>query len=187
MRNRIWQNLIRTKYQSIYLCHFNEFVRRLDKGISVFMAITSSAGVAGWLIWANYPQAWACIIGFSQFINVVKPFLPYVKNEELLSENYIFLNEIHLKFDKLWSKLQRDKINEDEAEELLYEILEKENKFISKTKGIKVPDLEWIEKKARFEWGNYLYINYNVIIDSSDGKETNTTTAKTRSKEYTST
>lgn len=185
MRNRIWQNLIRTKFQSIYLCHFNEFIRTCDKVVGFFMAFTSSAGVAGWLIWANYPNVWACIIGASQVVNMVKPYLPYVKHEDLLGDNYIFLEEIHLKIDKLWSNIERDKISEDEAHDLFYEILEEENAFLQKTKGLKVATLPWIEKKAREEWGDYLYINYHVLIESSDGKDSyRNTNSEAKSQEY---
>ena len=49
----------------------------MEEPINIFLAVTSSGSIGGWVIWDKYSFLWAFIIAASQVINVVKQFLPY--------------------------------------------------------------------------------------------------------------
>ncbi len=45
----------------------------------MFLAITSSSSIGGWVIWNEYGIIWGCVIAVSQVINAIKGFLPFQK------------------------------------------------------------------------------------------------------------
>lgn len=163
MRDKIWSNFIRTKYQALYLSHFNSYIRTFDRAVNIVLAITSSGSIGGWLIWKEYPYVWASILGVSQLINLVKPHLPYLKDKEQLAETYIFYETLHLDYERLWMEVE-DTENESSLTDKYFQLKDKELQVLDKLKNIKVNNYNKIETLARQEWAEYLRSNYNVII-----------------------
>ncbi|MDW3192947.1 MAG: hypothetical protein R8G66_11305 [Cytophagales bacterium] len=164
MREKIWGNFIRTKYQALYLSHFNSYIRTFDRIANVTVAIASSGTIGAWLIWKEYPIVWASILGASQLTNIIKPFLPYLKDKQTLAESYIFYETLHLDYEKLWSEFET---NEDEkmATEKYFQLRDKELQILDKLKSIKVNNNKKVERLARNEWANFLSSNYNVTVE----------------------
>lgn len=163
MREKIWSNFIRTKYQALYLSHFNAHIRTFDRIANIIIAIASSGTIGAWLIWKQYPIIWASILGISQVINIIKPLLPYLKDKEALAESYIFYETLHLDYERLWIEYEADE-DEQTATSKYLQLKDKELQVIDKLKSIKVNNYKKIERLARIEWANYLQSNYNVTV-----------------------
>ena len=143
------------------MSHFNSYVRAFDRGFNITVAIASSTSIGGWLIWQQIPYLWASILAIAQIVNIVKPFLPYLKDKEQLAETYIFYETIHVDYEKLWTEYESSK-NESEASEKYFKLKDKELIILDRLKNIRVNNYKKIEKLARPEWADYLLINYNV-------------------------
>jgi hypothetical protein len=163
MREKIWSNFIRTKYQALYLCYFNAYIRTFDRVANIIIAIASSGTIGAWLIWKQYPIIWASILGISQVTNIIKPLLPYLKDKEALAESYIFYETLHLDYERLWIEYEADE-DEQTATSKYFQLKDKELQVIDKLKSIKVNNYKKIERLARTEWADYLQSNYNVTI-----------------------
>jgi hypothetical protein len=164
MREKIWSNFIRTKYQALYLCQFNAYIRTIDRLANIILALTSSGSIGGWLIWKDQPLVWASILGVAQLINIVKPFLPYLKDKEQLAETYIFYETLHLDYERLWIEFETS-TNEDQATDKYFQLKNKELIILDKLKNIKVNNYTNIERQARGEWAEYLRSNYNINVE----------------------
>ena len=62
-----------------YLQAYQIHSEKWDNRIQIFLAITSSSSIGGWVIWNEYGIIWGCVIAVSQVINAIKGFLPFQK------------------------------------------------------------------------------------------------------------
>ncbi|MEQ9442396.1 MAG: hypothetical protein RIG62_25375 [Cyclobacteriaceae bacterium] len=164
MRDKIWYNFIRSKYQAIYLCYFNSYLRTIDRVLIIITTVSSSGSIGGWLIWTHVPYLWASILGVAQLINIIKPLLPYLKDKEQLSETYIFYETLHLDYEKLWIEFEASE-DVNAASKKYFELKEKELQILGKLKNIRVNNYKKIERLARRDWAEYLSINYDVKVE----------------------
>ena len=61
MRDRVWYEMVETKYGEIYLSLYLDLQKDLKRYIKIATLVFSGSGVFGWAFWE--PLAWfACII-----------------------------------------------------------------------------------------------------------------------------
>ena len=66
-----------------YLQAYQIHSEKWDNRIQIFLAITSSSSIGGWVIWNEYGIIWGSLIAVSQVINAIKRFLPLKSKYEL--------------------------------------------------------------------------------------------------------
>ena len=92
---RLYQDLVKAKY---YFQFYKGQAARTDRILSIIIAIISSASVASWLIWKDLTILWAIIIGASNILTILKPYLPYEKRVSavsyMLPELKVLINEV---------------------------------------------------------------------------------------------
>lgn len=74
---RYWRELVEIKQDCFYLEAYLDQTEKLDRGLNIFLALTSSTAIAGWAIWRQIEFVWALLIAGAQVINAVKPWIPY--------------------------------------------------------------------------------------------------------------
>jgi hypothetical protein len=82
MRTRVWNNLANIKFKALYTSECSNLAGTCGRIYSFLFAFTSTSSAATWAIWNRYPFFWAFIVGFSQLLSVIKPHIPFVKNDK---------------------------------------------------------------------------------------------------------
>ncbi|MEG1998136.1 MAG: hypothetical protein RR051_06800 [Clostridiales bacterium] len=84
--NQYWTFLTDLRFQIDYHDLYAHHARTINgwlSGISIFL---SSAAIAAWSIWSQYPLAWSALVALGQILQVIKPLLPY--SHRLTAINY---------------------------------------------------------------------------------------------------
>ena len=76
MRIRIWNNLVNIKFKALYCERYSAFAGLWGSVYSFIIVLGSSGSVAAWAIWKQVPGVWAAIVGLSQFLHILKTFIP---------------------------------------------------------------------------------------------------------------
>jgi len=158
--DRVWANLIRTKFQSFYLSNFNSFIRGIERAMNI-IGVLATAGSAGGL-YADQGNTilWLSIIGLAQITNLVKPFLPYLKDSEKAErwDMYLKLESLHLQYDNLW----RSKVTDKRANSDFSKLKNIEFDSEVKLRGQDIPSIGYLVRKTNKQWDDYLRIEYNI-------------------------
>ena len=117
IKDRIWNDLTTTDYQAIYASLYNTTVRKLSDGINLFTTFVSSASVGGWAIWDELPGLWGALIASSQFVNLAKPYIPRIRDNELYHELQLYYQERHHELDDLWFQISQGELTETEMKD----------------------------------------------------------------------
>jgi len=170
MRDQIWKNFQNSIFKSFILDEMIKVYQERERWTNVILAFASSGSVATWAIWDKVPLLWGGIIAASNVIMVIKPHFPYSKYLKEIREKKIYALTINLEFEKLWYKVQYDKLNEDEVVEEFFLIRENLNKAFNFNEEISLQDKQSIQENAAIKTKIYFDINYNVIINILDNE-----------------
>ena len=160
MEDRIWTNLANIKFKCIYTSKVSTRSYHLGNFYSIFLAITSATSVATWAIWQIYPFVWASIVAISQVLHVVKPHIPFIKNDKEFIEQSLLFEALYLDYEKLWFdnfKVSRDN---DEIEKQFYDLRRQEHDINTRFKHVVCPNFKNLIKSSDIETNNFLNSNY---------------------------
>jgi hypothetical protein len=93
------------------LCR-NRLARRV-KTVDLLKAIASSGGIAGWVIWKDYPFMWTAIIAAAQLLDAIKGVFPFARDHKAASELTVALELLFIDTQYEWERIRARKINED--------------------------------------------------------------------------
>lgn len=160
-QQRYWNQLKEFKTHVIYLHGYAAHSDWWDKGLNIFLAVTSSSSIAAWAIWQEYQIVWAVIIAASQVITAIKPFLPYKQRLKAVSELNDRLQDITLECEREWYSVVEGKLTEEQIHNLCISLRNKalmaEKKCL---KNIVLPKSQKILKAAEADADLYLTNNY---------------------------
>ena len=147
-QERYWQELYDLKVHTSYLEIHLSNSESIDKNINIFLSIASSGSIASWAIWKEYEFIWAFIIVLSQFINAIKPFLPYGTRIKALSKSLREMELISLECEEKWFYIANGEKTEEEIHKLRFEFKGKKQKIISKyfSKSILPTNKKYLEE-----------------------------------------
>ena len=134
-QDRYWKELYQLRVHVNYLEIYMERSERLDKAISIFLAITSSSSICGWAIWNRFSFVWGMIIAISQLINAIKYFLPYRDRMKSLNKIVRDFDELLVLFEMKWFDVSEGKLTEKEINNLQFEIRKKKLESLKKHLG----------------------------------------------------
>lgn len=165
MRKQIWAELCNLRYKGYCLKFLITKFQKWDRNINIFLAIASSGSIAAWTIWNTTPIIWGTIIAVSQVITVIKPYFPYFKYVKEINSKSLKIEVLNIEFERLWYKIQNDKIKDEEASELYFsyqkeiaEILNFNDDTLFRIDGK-------IKLKANAKMKIYLKNNYGIKIN----------------------
>jgi hypothetical protein len=116
MRDKIWYELVNTKFGEIYLSRYIILQRKFKKYIHVVILLISAIGIAGWKIWE--PVAWIAfaVIIIIEVLNVIEN--QWIRSNEDIGK-LIALRTDYIKYfnkiEKLWIDYENNKYSEDDA------------------------------------------------------------------------
>ena len=134
-QEKYWKELYQLRVHVNYLEIYMERSEYLDKGVNMFLAITSSSSICGWAIWNKFGFIWGLIIAVSQLINAIKYFLPYRNRMKSLNKIVRDLDELLVVYEMKWFDVSEGKLTEAEINNLQFEMRKKKLQSLSKHIG----------------------------------------------------
>ena len=162
MREKIWYYMIDSKFQALYLDYAVTKFQTYDRGINIFLAITSSGSIAAWAIWQEFQMIWAIIIAASNVVTIIKPYFPYSKYIKELNERALKMQNLHLDYERLWYKFEKDQITEDAATEHFFDLKTRGVGHLRFSDDTLVTEDKKIEEAVEGKMKFYVKNNYNV-------------------------
>lgn len=125
MKQSFWNMLMNKRYALFYLeRHFRRSVK-LDRMISIFLAITASSAIGSWVIWKELSLLWAVIVAASQVVTVINAYLPYKKRIKQINDLKNRLTPIYLEIESKWFDVNWGKLDDKEINKLHYDLAKK--------------------------------------------------------------
>jgi hypothetical protein len=134
-QQQYWKEFYQLKVHTRYLDIYREKSEAIDKGINIFLAVTSSSSICSWAIWQKYNFVWAFIIALSQLITAIKMFLPYKNRLKVITGLQNEFEEIADYCELRWFDVAEGKLTSQEIHELRFTIKQKINKALRKHIG----------------------------------------------------
>lgn len=158
---KTWNLIENTKYKEFWIAEKAKEYKKKERNINIFLAVTSASSISSWVIWKEYAFIWASIIAISQLIQVIKPLFPFNSYIQELQNKEVLLGSINLELEKLWYKLQYDKITEKAMEREFFKIKEKINEALKFRDDIIFEETPSLESKATDKVQTFLKVTYN--------------------------
>jgi hypothetical protein len=93
------------------LCR-NRLARRV-RAVDLLKAIASSDGIAGWVVWKDYPFLWTAIIAAAQLLDAIKGVFPFARDHKAASELTVALELLFIDTQYEWERIHAGRITED--------------------------------------------------------------------------
>jgi hypothetical protein len=81
-QNLYYNQLFQLKVQCEYIRRYREILSRWAMRFSALRAITSSGGIAAWVIWKEYAFLWGTAIAASQLADALKDVIPFTARQK---------------------------------------------------------------------------------------------------------
>lgn len=160
-----WNEMVDLKYKLIYIDYYRDKSYSIDNAINIFSAISSSASIAGWVIWHDIPYVWAFIIAVSQVLSAIKIYLPYNKRVQNLNSYIEQASKIFLEYEYCWYKVATGELTNNEINEKINELKCKIDKFTNTLIApINLPINKKFEKSSEIQTDCY-FKKYNEILN----------------------
>lgn len=161
MDNRYWVQLTEFKFTTNYLEHRYRRYLNWNRGYEFFTTLVSSASVAGWWIWNDYPWIWGGLVMISQFTNILYKHLPYNNRMKAFASIQFKLSYLYLDMEKRWYYVDSGKYSDDEINDILYKYKLEWNKMNLELFGMdSLPLNKKDEDKAQDETIKYFENNF---------------------------
>jgi hypothetical protein len=149
MRNRIWFELVDSRYYLEYLGLHIKKLETFNKWIDNTFAILSIGGIAGWYKVADYSAYWASLLGFISGARLLKSKFMTSESEisTLKSVNEFYIDHTR-KLEILWIQYENRKINDNEADVYFEKLRDEERLMMKINKHSKIERKEPVKSKA---------------------------------------
>jgi hypothetical protein len=109
-----WNEFTRLKRDAIYINRYHGDVERVDRGLEMVSAVTSSAAIGGWAIWRDAAFLWGAVIAATRVLTAIRPFLPYKARLKALAKFGAELDGLALVAETDWLAVSRLTISDEE-------------------------------------------------------------------------
>jgi hypothetical protein len=149
MRNRIWFELVDSRYYLEYLGLHIKKLETSNKWIDNTFTLLSFGGIAGWFKVADYSVLWASLLSVVSGARLMKSKFMTSESEisTLKSVNEFYIDYTR-KVEILWIQYENRKINDDEAEVNFEKLRDEERLMMKINKHSKIERKEPIKSKA---------------------------------------
>jgi len=162
-RDRFWAEFYSIKFEEHY---YELYLRRaefIQNGIEMFLAVTTSSSISGWIIWREYSFIWAAIIAASQVINAIMPKLPYKDRIKALTSFLVEYEILLLDVEKVWLDIQDKSLGDSEINKSFSQVRKRRSESQRKYLISRSPDKdERLRSKAKTETDLYFHLYYSA-------------------------
>ena len=147
-QSQYWKLLEDAKYHEFYLEAFLRKYQAIERRIKYFLAITSSASIAGWAIWSKFSFVWAILIASSQLLNAIQHFLPYSERVKLINHALPKLNRLSLRIEDDFYHVKNGGLTDYEIHQVTIRFREEINEIETRLRDNLLPDSAKITDQA---------------------------------------
>lgn len=98
--------MLDSDFNSRYWRAIAEKYSRWDLYIKVFLALSASGSVAGWVVWAEFPTIWKILSASAAIASISSPLLNFSKKAEVSASHAGFWSDLRVRYADLWDKFQ---------------------------------------------------------------------------------
>ena len=159
-QQRFWKQFVLLRYRIEFYRAYLRLCVIISRSIKIFLKLTSTSSIAGWLIWTDLSILWAILIGLAQIIESIKTYLPFDKNVEPLKAIIKSLEGHFMDSELVWYSVAESKFTEEEIHSEMVKMksisTETEEKILS---NVDIPRYKWLINKAESDADLY-FQNY---------------------------
>ena len=100
-----WKQLQELKAACICIRHYRNRLARRVRAVEIVKAVGSSGGIAGWVIWKDYPFLWSAVIALSQLLDALKHVFPFAKTHRAASDLTVALEVVYIDAEEEWESI----------------------------------------------------------------------------------
>jgi hypothetical protein len=108
IRKYVWERLLDAEMNDRYWRDRAAIYATREKGLKIFLAITSSGTVAGWVVWQNFHLLWQVLSGMSALLAIALPILDYTGQVERASDVRKGWWELTTEYNRVWVRIDLD-------------------------------------------------------------------------------
>jgi len=135
-QQRYWNHFVQIVGQSHYLHIYREKSEETERIIATFLAVSSSASIAGWAVWHSLSWLWGTVIAASQVLSACRSHLPYARRAEVLREATSGFKLLAMRIECNWFRIAEGELSEENINDLITAFLKEqfdiEDKLFSK-------------------------------------------------------
>jgi hypothetical protein len=155
-QERYWAFLVQTYGHTRYLHKYLERCESIDRNISMYTAIASSASIGGWVIWQQAGWVWGTIIAISQVIGAIRKFLPYSTQAEKLRSLDSHYARLLTRIEGEWFRVRSSLLTEAEINDLITRFKTEQDEIEDATfSTVTLPDKKRLLTKAGADTVNH--------------------------------
>jgi hypothetical protein len=161
MKNTVWSNLANVKFKALYTYECSREADRYGRLTSAFLALASTSSVAAWAIWKEHPAIWGGIIGISQVMQVVKPYISIIGSDKDLLEMSFEYEQLFLEYEQLWYAVCSGSIADPAVTERIAELHKKSLDIERAHKNVHAPRRQRLIDKVYTDTEKFLELNFS--------------------------
>ena len=112
-----WREMEQLKAASVCIRLCRNRLAKQVRGLELVKVIASSGGIAGWVVWKDYPFLWSAIIASAQLLDATKHVFPFAKEHKAASDLTVALELLFIDAQHEWEKIYTGKVSEGDITE----------------------------------------------------------------------
>ena len=105
-----WKQLGQLKTAAVCIRLYRNRLAHWVRGVELVKAIGSCGGIAGWVVWGDWPLAWAAIIAASQVLDATKHVFPFARQHRAASDLTVALELLCIDAEAEWEGIFAGKV-----------------------------------------------------------------------------
>jgi hypothetical protein len=112
-----WKQLAQLKGASICIRLYRNQLARRVRLVELLKAIGSGGGIAGWVVWRDWPLLWAGIIAAAQFLDATKHVFAFERLHKAASDLTVALELLCIDAEVEWEGIYGGTIRDEDIAE----------------------------------------------------------------------
>ncbi|SDT43790.1 hypothetical protein SAMN05216490_3479 [Mucilaginibacter mallensis] len=162
MEEKIWYELLHTKFGDCYLNVYLESQKSIKKWVKIATLLFSSSGIMGWAFWKDAPIVSCIVITIIQLFNLVQKqiILSDIEIAHIANLKGLFFSHFN-KVEKLWVDYRAGRITEEAASESFYKLRKEYVKIEKLDTKLNVKERDYLKKRAKKHIDAYISQYHN--------------------------
>lgn len=138
---RFWRELVQLRAHIDYLSLYRLQCDKINRGISMFLAVAASGSIAAWAVWREFSMLWGAIIALSHLLAAIRSYLPFEKRWSAASDLASKFESLFVRWEAAWQQVASGELREDQIADRLFQLKKTKIDIQEKTlKGVSLPD-----------------------------------------------
>lgn len=134
-RKKVWKDMLDSEWNYRYWGYLYQRYDKYERNSKIFLAISSSSTVASWTFWTQIDWLWKGLSAISALLAITTPYMNWQNlMEKTLELRTGWLDAMYI-YEKLWRRIETSKIDQEEIEKIIDEMVNKHKYLSTKSSG----------------------------------------------------